>query len=468
MKKIKLILALFVVLIGTTILSNCQHNDFDELNQEAEHLEKKKPTKFIYYQGLKVKHRFKSTEKELKVKHNKKSLKALYYKMKVKKKNGSISQGKKIKSSYEINNESFEEEELPSNEAIVEAAKVVLPSFPYEEIEGYAVINRPNKHALDHGMVKQDFPDLTDAEIEANESIIDQYYSDNLDYMVLDEIAENPSVYNGMGTQHNNQAKGSSELSTATCTIGRAVTYGYGFVRSTISYLLAGKNAEDSSVNHYPSIGSSNTREDAYRHMLWNAMLAQYYFTISSKAPRLGFAKLVTDAREISCSTGNAIDAKEMDLHNNVIGRNIWDEKTSYIKVFGVTVGLYKPSMSLLKTLIFNKVERNSCYIVKDHPSGVVYDYNETEVQTLISQTDVNTPVYFIGTIAPITYIGSIELEYYDCDENNDDFIPKQKSEDVILYSKVPDETGQCSREIIVYTPVIPCYITKDTNYNPY
>jgi len=73
MKKIKLILALSMVLICTMLLSNCQNNDFEELVQEEQLLGKKKPDKFIYYKGLKVRHRFKATEKELKVKKDKKA-----------------------------------------------------------------------------------------------------------------------------------------------------------------------------------------------------------------------------------------------------------------------------------------------------------------------------------------------------------------------------------------------------------
>jgi hypothetical protein len=357
---------------------------------------------------------------------------------------------------------------LPNAETIVEAAKIVLPSFPYEEIEGYVAINRPNKSFIDHDMIKDDFPDLSDAEIETNQNIIDDYYSENLDYMVLAEIAGNPTVYDGIGTTQRLQAKTSSEFYNYTCTILRTMLEGYGFVRGTISYTLAGKNATESAENHYPSIDSYDTREDAYRHMLWNSMLAQYYFTISSKVPRLGFAKLVADSRENYCSPGNAVDGKEMDFHNNAIGRSIWSEKTSYIKVFGITVGLYLPSMSLLKTVIFNEVERNSLYIVKDHVV-LIYQYSEVEARSLILQAGVGVPVYIKRDMAPVTYVGRNELEYYDCDDFGDEIIPIRINNDTELYSKMPDENeGKCSRQVTVYTAVYPSYISKDINYNPY
>ncbi len=65
MKKIKQVLALAMVLTVTMLLSNCQNTDFEEIVQEEQFLGKKKPSKFIYYKGLKVKKRFLASEEEL-------------------------------------------------------------------------------------------------------------------------------------------------------------------------------------------------------------------------------------------------------------------------------------------------------------------------------------------------------------------------------------------------------------------
>ena len=94
MKKIKIMLALSMVLIGTAILSSCQNNDFEEVILEEQVFVKKKPDKFIYYQGLKVRHRFKAEEKELKIKKDKKSLKTLYNKMRKEARKNGVTQGK--------------------------------------------------------------------------------------------------------------------------------------------------------------------------------------------------------------------------------------------------------------------------------------------------------------------------------------------------------------------------------------
>ena len=46
MKKIKHIIAIAMLLVGTMLLTNCQNNDFEELVQEEQFLGKKKPDKF--------------------------------------------------------------------------------------------------------------------------------------------------------------------------------------------------------------------------------------------------------------------------------------------------------------------------------------------------------------------------------------------------------------------------------------
>ncbi|NVK51602.1 MAG: hypothetical protein HWD85_01615 [Flavobacteriaceae bacterium] len=484
MKKI----LIFAVLLGySALFFNCQDNSFEELIEEKQVLAKDKPTKFIFYKGLKVRHRFKATEDELKEKYDKKKLKTLYNKLRAKyKKRG------KSKTTFIANVNPEDEEELPNIFKILEASKVVLPQLPYEEIEDHVILNRINKKQADHDMIKNDFPDLTDAEIEANQATIDQYYSDNLDYMTLDEIAQNPNIYENLNTIPKTTSSSLDLLAIwrVSCILSQSLANGYGLVRASISYGLASARATESAENHYPApIVSYDTREDAYRHILWNAMLAQYYFTISSKAPRIAFAKLVGDANESSlCGANNTADAKEMDLHNNVIGRNIWSEKTSYIQFFGATIGLSLPSITLLETVIFNKVEQESCYIVKDH--GIVsYRYGISEVKNIILQMDINVPVYINKFIAPRRYVTTTTYDYSDCGgggnipliNNNQNTLLDTKANKQLLniYNKngiqftknltpiIPDDED-CVKEITTTTTINACFISKDPNYNPY
>lgn len=468
MKKIKQALALAMVLTVTMLLSNCQNTDFEEILEEK-NTQLNKP-KTINFKGLTVNHRFKSSIFELERKYTKTTLTDFFNKFNLEKNHEDLKdRGSKL------NKNNILKVELPSPEAVLEAAKVVLHLFPYEEIEGYAPLYRSNKNVVDINMIKADFPGLTENDINSNSDIIDEYYSNNLDYMVLKEIAENPEVYKKYYSKQNRHTKSSAEEWVFICTMSQAIANGYSYTKSVISYGLAGDQSTDSSVNHYPApVGSSDTREDAYRHILWNALLAQHYFTISAKAPRLGFAKLVTDARETAfCGTINNADTRAMDLHNNLIGRNLWDNGTEYLEAAGVTFGLIKSSISQIKTRAFNLVEEKSLYVVKKHKSNNGYNYLETEVEDIILQTNEKTPVYFISPIAPVKFVVSVELELYDCEEG-DDFIPKQPKEtgvkikNNILYSKAPDGNGNCSREIFVYRKITPRFISKDVNYNPH
>ena len=44
-------------------------------------------------------------------------------------------------------------------------------------------------------MVKNDLPTLNETQIEENIELIDDYYAQNLNYVVLDEIANNQEEY---------------------------------------------------------------------------------------------------------------------------------------------------------------------------------------------------------------------------------------------------------------------------------
>ncbi|NVK53065.1 MAG: hypothetical protein HWD85_09035 [Flavobacteriaceae bacterium] len=504
MKKLKSIWVLSLALFTTFIFTSCTDTTVEDFVVKQELLEKKKPEKVIYYKGLKVRHRYKASEDELKIKHNKKSLKTLYNKLREKYKKAKKSKTNSLTIiNPDLEDTSLLEEELPANEIIFEAAKTVISQFPYEEIESYSALNRVGKEHIYYEMIKTDFPDLTDAEIQANESVIDSYYSDNLDYMVLDEIAQNPSVYENVATL---QSKNSSsidsfvqELAIANCTITNAFFNGFGLVRPIIAYTAAIIEANNSSENHYKSynLAYSNTRKDAYRHMLWNALLAQYYFTISSKSKRVAFAKCVTDYRESgSCNTLNSIDSREMDYHNNAIGRKIWSDNTGYLEVFGFTFGLSLPFVSSLKYEIFEKVEKYSCYIVKKHPDNSVYDYTVEETRNLILQTASNTPVYFEKYIAPRWYQTTTTYDYSDC-SNGKPILPKVNNSSNKLNIQSKDKTSKfsvflngkkmnkkkvnkqdfvqfipndedCAKEVTTTTLMSPCFISKDPNLNPY
>lgn len=265
----------------------------------------------------------------------------------------------------------------------------------------------------------------------------------------------------------------SSDFWIAACTIARALTNGYGLVRSSIAYVIAGPKANSESESKYApfSMSSSDTRQDAFRHILWSSLLAQNYFTLSSKSKRIGFSNLVTTKRETTCSdgVGNAIDAKEMDFHNNYIGREIWSQNTTYRTLFGWNVGLRRPSTSLLIDIAFSKVESRSCFVVSNKNFDDITDknthYNEIETKNIIPNM---TPVYIKKPIINKQPIVTVTYDYRDCggSSNNGGF-DELTNVDKINGNNL-DPSDPCIRKIYTTTDVDACFYSKNPNYNPY
>jgi hypothetical protein len=118
---------------------------------------------------------------------------------------------------------------------------------------------------------------------------------------------------------------------------------------------------------------------------------------MSSKKPRLDFAKDVADMNE-NCG-GNNQDSAEMDYHNNAIGRKIWDDDTTYQSFWGITYNIRNPSNSRLISLVKEKMN-NIVYIYKNES----FDKEKQEAQYLaeiervywlIKKADKNKLVYF-------------------------------------------------------------------------
>ena len=152
-----------------TFLS-CQNED--EFTQQTEQIKLQVDTsKLIDFKGLPVNHRFRTPVKDLEVVHDYSNLK----KCTMKKESLFKQKGIAYKS----------DDELPSAEIIVEATEKRLDEFPYQE-------NEDSEKDLE--MIHKDFPTLTGDEISENIDIIDEYYSQNLDYEILTDIAEDDNM----------------------------------------------------------------------------------------------------------------------------------------------------------------------------------------------------------------------------------------------------------------------------------
>ncbi len=407
----------------------------------------------INYKGLYVNHRFETPLEVLETAKNIEDIKVLYASFKTANRTIKRTETTTLSTSNVV---------LPSAEIVYEAAIILAPQFPYPPLEEEDEWLLNEENLLNWDMIRHDFPTLNQQQLIENIEIIETYYSDNLDYLVLQEIAANEAL--SLTTSQK-----SIICETESCfyinTMVEAVSKGFGFVRSSISYLLAGAQADNSSGDFFRDLDPGNTRRDAYRHAIWNALLAQYYWTvIPSKSRRINFAKMVADCRETLSAGAN--DAKEMDYHNNAIGRAIWSDHTGYIYVLGIIVGVNLAPATLLKANLRDAVNQNSCYIVKDHPI-TIYQYSEEETTAKIIATDAETLVYFIETIAPRRYVTTWYYDYSDCKGGaNPDQIQSMGGANAgnLVDTPVPD----CAKKVYTTEVIEACFVSKDPNYEPY
>jgi hypothetical protein len=345
MKHLQKLRLLSLIFMGLLTFS-CQHEDDFTGEKQAIEIGSSKLDSF---KGLPVNHRFKSSIIELELDKSKifKTVileeKTAYYK----------SKGISFKGN-------FENEKLDMARLYRETGRV-LRCFPYQE------------NGVNAEMIRRDFPTLSDDRIGQNIELIDEYYSRNLNQevarrYVLPERFEEDCGGSGSGGTTNipiipvvKKFKNEGE-SQKDCVL-RLADIGFWSWRSKYALLLAQKKSEYYSTLKYPNLSTGDTKRDAYRHTLWSALLAKYYFTVSSKHPRLEFAKKIGDKNE-DCGA-NTVDVREMDYHNNAIGRKIWDDNSSYKETwFGWTYGLNNPSLNHLVTRVTHQIN-NATFINK-------------------------------------------------------------------------------------------------------
>ncbi len=467
MKHLQKLRLLTLILLGLLIYS-CDYED--NISSETEQLKTHVDTsKLIDFKGLAVNHRFSTPIEALTEEHTETVLKKMYRKARK-----ATAQKKGIAFKGEV-------DDLPDAETIIEGSKNVIEQFPYgkieEELEEEVIKEKDTiplevKNQLitdglleeeeediltedptyvaqgqaeaetNWEMIKNDFPTLNETQIEENIELIDDYYAQNLNYVVLDEIANNQEeIANKVAQKRAKKSKKSQsnkgEIKRLTCILWNyqspwnfitphlfsRYTGRFSYTLSTIAIGLALDRAKTSSTNYYGHLAESNSRRDTYRHILMSSLLAQYYYTVSSKHKRIKFAEAVGYANEV-CGE-NPVDGREMDYHNNAIGRKIWNENTRYRKIWRWTVGLRKPSTSTLKRIARDYVNNKSCYIVKKvgeklPENRLTRNYTDAEIRQKILNTDANTPVYFEGPIRTTNrYLPSTQYDYSDCGSND-------------------------------------------------
>ena len=446
------------------LISSCLKEDFTE---EIATQDPTTKAKTINFKGLQVNHRFLTSEDELKLMAFDYQPKQLYNDLVHLAKNKSRAKGLNTITDTSIYLNKTIGEEIPSAAILLEATKKVIADFPFHKLEGFIETDVDTTKTIDIEMIKKDFSSLTEQQIKEKIKLIDEYYSKNLDYMVLNEIAKNKELYQVKKQLHNK----SNDFVKQLC-ISAKIGLLYGVTRTAVAGSLANDQAIESSKNHFELLPESNSRRDAYRHSLVSALLAKYYWSVlPSKSWRVDFSKAIMDEQEtgICGSDVNDLDAREMDYHNNAIGRDVWLSTATWDKLLGVNIGVSSASPSTLKDLLLNRVARGSVLIVKGNlePNKLLsqYQYSITEVQSIIkSQIPVGKLVYFHGKIAPEYYTYKITTYITDCDPGLGPVLDGGDNGIIIGV----DSEGNCIKEITITTKHSPIFITKDPTYDPF
>ena len=168
-----------------------------------------------------------------------------------------------------------------------------------------------------------------------------------------------------------------------------------------------------------------------------------------------------------TCGGPNEADAREMDYHNNFIGRDLWGQNSTYRTLLGIRVGLRKPSTSDLKEIARYRVDKRSCFIVKEHPDDVVFNYTVVETRQEILNMNATTIVYILERIAPKLQRTQVSYDFSDCGGGSDSGFNEFVDINHIDGNTI-DLDDPCVRRIYTTTFVSACFISKDANYNPY
>lgn len=174
----------------------------------------------------------------------------------------------------------------------------------------------PDTDALekeDIDSIKKHFPDLSEAELDKNMIKIAAYYEKNLQYDVIKALSKN-----GVTKPSNGREQYAYGLCDREFWIVAGRIYAADAVRDATNDAFAYTDE----IYPKPTWSQYQDRADAFRHAIWNMLIAKYY--AQKKRDKLAGFILAADftrAHE-SCniSDGSPDYDVEMDLHNNHVG----------------------------------------------------------------------------------------------------------------------------------------------------
>lgn len=259
---------LVVLMIVGVFLHSCQNQDDFSFETEGPVAEIDS-SKLIDFKGIMINHRFDTPLNVLVKEHTLADLKEMYREAKKRLLN-------KNSSNLSVNNDPFLNPLL-----ILEAAKDILHLFPYEYViddSENMELNSEQEVMNRWDMIKQDFSTLSDAQINENIEIIEEYYTKNLSYLVVTKLAENEEKYI-QGIVRNPAYSASSNDSCFTNileNLGLSIIGPLSIIKAGIALAIVGKKPQKYAGEYYSgkyygdggSNGGNNTRGDAYRHTI--------------------------------------------------------------------------------------------------------------------------------------------------------------------------------------------------------
>lgn len=111
------------------------------------------------------------------------------------------------------------------------------------------------------------------------------------------------------------------------------------------------------SQKHFPNIHWKHNKANAFRHVIWNVLIAKKAATFSSDDEKvLQWTKTITDWHEDF--SPNLELARKMDLHNNLVGR-LWYPKLKSKSVDEVTEFLIQKSEEAIQVTEVSEIVEN-------------------------------------------------------------------------------------------------------------
>lgn len=130
----------------------------------------------------------------------------------------------------------------------------------------------------------------------------------------------------------------------------------------------ATKNCMAISTEHFGKNHYQNGQANAFRHALWNVLIAKYTAKSKSQVKRaLHWAKKITDWHEETFFSKEL--PMKMDFHNNEVGRNLFRENVEWAeeKFISQLLSMTNNAIKVNKDMKLNQFKNQLVFISNDY-----------------------------------------------------------------------------------------------------